>query len=31
MYFKVHLDGRKGNLQSMLVLECEENCKIVDW
>jgi len=31
MYFKVRLDGREGNLQLALLLECDENYKSIDW
>jgi hypothetical protein len=31
MYFKVRLDGRERNLQLVLLLECDENYKSIDW
>ncbi len=29
MYLKVHHDGRKGNLQRMLLLEYDSTCKMM--
>ncbi len=29
MYFKVHHDGRKANLQPMLLLKCDGTCKMM--
>jgi hypothetical protein len=29
MYLKAHHDGRKGNMQPMLLIKCDGTCKVM--